>query len=430
MRIVETDLLGPRRVLTIAELIGGVRELVEELGPVWVVGEISNLRRAGSGHTYFTLKDDDAQLRAVLFRGNAVRLPFDPEEGLEVIAGGELTVYSARGDLQLIVRQLEPRGRGALQLAFEQLRARLEAEGLFAEARKRELPRFPRRVGIVTSPSGAALHDVIHVAARRFPATPLLLAPTRVQGERAEEEIAAALARLARVGDVDVILLVRGGGSLEDLMAFNTERVARAIRASPVPVIAGVGHEIDVTIADLAADARAATPSAAAQLALPDRGAVAGELDALVHNLTRAALGNVREQRRALGGLARALRAQAPTARLAARRARLAGIARSLLVAGTALARERRAGLAPLAVRLVSAARRLAPTRRARLATAAARLDALSPLAVLGRGYALARGPRGEILRDAAQVDPGDELALTLARGELRAVVRSVRRAE
>jgi exodeoxyribonuclease VII large subunit len=328
------------------------------------------------------------------------------------------------------VRQLEPRGRGALQLAFEQLRARLEAEGLFAEARKRELPRFPRRVGIVTSPSGAALHDVIHVAARRFPATPLLLAPTRVQGEGAEEEIAASLARVARVGDVDVILLVRGGGSLEDLMAFNTERVARAIRACPVPVIAGVGHEVDVTIADLAADARAATPSAAAQLALPDRGAVAGELDALAHNLTRAALENVRERRRALGGLARALRAQAPTARLAARRARLAGIARSLLVAGTALARERRAGLAPLAARLVSAARRLAPTRRARLATAAARLDALSPLAVLGRGYALARGPRGEILRDAAQVDPGDELALTLARGELRAVVRSVRRAE
>jgi exodeoxyribonuclease VII large subunit len=430
MRIVETDPLGPRRVLTIAELVGGVRELVEELGPVWVVGEISNLRRAGSGHTYFTLKDDDAQLRAVLFRGNAVRLLFDPEEGLEVIAGGELTVYSARGDLQLVVRQLEPRGRGALQLAFEQLRARLEAEGLFAEARKRELPRFPRRVGVVTSPSGAALHDVIHVAARRFPAVPLLLAPSRVQGEGAEQEIAAALERLARIGDVDVILLVRGGGSLEDLLPFNTERVARAIRACPVPVIAGVGHEVDVTIADLAADARAATPSAAAQLALPDRGAVAGELDALAHNLVRAALEDVRARRRTLGGLARALRAQAPTARLAARRARLAGLARSLLVAGGALARERRAVLAPLAARLAAAARRPAQARRARLATAAARLDALSPLAVLGRGYALARGPRGELLRDAAQVAPGDEVALTLARGELEAVVRSVRRAD
>ncbi len=428
MRIVETGRLGPRRVLTIAELVGGVRELVEELGPVWVVGEISNLRRAGSGHAYFTLKDDDAQLRAVLFRGNAVRVPFDPEEGLEVIAGGELTIYGARGDLQLIVRQLEPRGRGALQLAFEQLRARLEAEGLFADAEKRPLPRFPRRVGIVTSASGAALHDVIHVTGRRFPATPLLLAPTRVQGAGAEEEIAAALARLSRVPDVDVILLVRGGGSLEDLMAFNTERLARALRACPVPVIAGVGHEVDVTIADLAADARAATPSAAAQLALPDRGAVAGELDALTHNLLRAALASTRDFRRALAGLARALRAQAPTARLVARRVRLAGLARSLLVAGGALARERRGVLAPLAARLTGAAQRLAPTRRARLGTAAARLDALSPLAVLGRGYALARGPRGEILRDARALAPGDEIALRLARGEVSATVTRVRR--
>ncbi|HEY8123437.1 MAG TPA: exodeoxyribonuclease VII large subunit [Myxococcota bacterium] len=427
MRIVESGRLGPRRVLSIAELVGGVRELVEELGPVWVVGEISNLRRAGSGHAYFTLKDDDAQLRAVLFRGNAVRLPFDPEEGLEVIAGGELTVYGARGDLQLIVRQLEPRGRGALQLAFEQLRARLEAEGLFADERKRELPRFPRRVGVVTSPSGAALHDVIHVTGRRFPATPLLLAPTRVQGEGAEDEIAGALARLARVPDVDVILLVRGGGSLEDLMAFNTERVARAIRSCPVPVIAGVGHEVDITIADLAADARAATPSAAAQLALPDRGAVAGELDALLHNLMRAALGNTRELRRDLSGLARALRAQAPTARLAARRVRLAGLARSLLVAGSALARARRASLAPLSARLGSAARRVVPERRARLGTGAARLDALSPLAVLGRGYALARGPHGEILRDARRVAVGDELTLRLARGSLSAAVTGVR---
>jgi exodeoxyribonuclease VII large subunit len=425
MRIVETGRLGPRRVLTIAELVGGVRELVEELGPVWVVGEISNLRRAGSGHAYFTLKDDDAQLRAVLFRGNAVRIPFDPEEGLEVIAGGELTVYRERGDLQLIVRQLEPRGRGALQFAFEQLRARLDAEGLFADESKRELPRFPRRVGVVTSPNGAALHDVIHVSGLRFPATPLLLAPARVQGEGAEDEIAAALARLARVADVDVILLVRGGGSLEDLQAFNTERLARAIRACPVPVIAGVGHEVDVTIADLAADARAATPSAAAELALPDRSAVAGELDALEHGLARAALANLRDRRRSLTGLARALRAQAPTARLAARRVRLAGLARSLVVAGAAVAREQRSGLAPLAARLAAAARRLVPERRARLGTAAARLDALSPLAVLGRGYALARGPSGEILRDAGQVAPGDEIALRLARGELRAVVRT-----
>jgi exodeoxyribonuclease VII large subunit len=425
---IETTRFGPRRVLSVAELVGGVRELVEELGPVWVAGEISNLRRAGSGHAYFTLKDADAQLRAVLFRGSAVRVPFDPEEGLEVIAGGELTVYGARGDLQLIVRQLEPRGRGALQLAFEQLRARLEAEGLFDDAHKRELPRFPRRIGIVTSPSGAALHDVIFVTGRRFPATPLLLAPARVQGEGAEEELERALRQLARVPDVDVILLVRGGGSLEDLMPFNTERIARAIRACPVPVIAGVGHEVDVTIADLAADARAATPSAAAELALPDRDAVESELHALQRALTRAALERTRDARRTLAGLARTLRAHAPTARLAARRARLAALTRALEQRGAALARERHARLAPLHARLVAAAQRIPAPPRARLATAAARLDALSPLAVLGRGYALARDARGEILRDAAQAAPGDEIALRLARGELSATVTRVRR--
>ncbi len=415
-----------RRVLRVAELVGGVRELVEELGVVWVVGEISNLRRAGSGHAYFTLKDDAAQLRAVLFRGNAVRIPFDPEEGLEVVAGGELTVYGPRGDLQLVVRQLEPRGRGALQLAFEQLRTRLQAEGLFDPARKRALPAFPRRLGVVTSPSGAALHDVLHVAARRFPATPILLAPTRVQGERADEEIAQALAALARAPGVDVILLVRGGGSLEDLLAFNSELLARAIRACPLPVVAGVGHEVDVTIADLAADARAPTPSAAAELALPERGAVAAELTARWRSLTRATATRSAARRARLAALDRALRAQAPTARLAARRARLAGLARSLGVAGAGLARASGVRTQAAAERLGPAARGRVARARAALATAAARLDALSPLAVLGRGFALARGPDGAILRDAASVAPGDALSLRLARGELEASVSRV----
>ena len=199
-----------------------------------MVGEISNLHRARSGHSYFTLKDDEAQIRAALFRGVAQRLPFDPEDGLEVVVFGDLTLYPSRGDLQIVVRSLEPRGQGALQLAFEQLRARLEAEGLFAPELKRPLPEFPRRVGVVTSPTGAAIRDVIQVTGQCFPSIPLLVAPTRVQGEGAEEEIAAALELVAGRG-VDVILLVRGGGSLEDLFAFNTERVARAIRACPVP---------------------------------------------------------------------------------------------------------------------------------------------------------------------------------------------------
>jgi exodeoxyribonuclease VII large subunit len=220
-----------RRVFSVGELVSELKSLLEdEFGRVWVVGEISNLRRARSGHSYFTLKDDEAQIRAALFRGVAQRLAFDPEDGLEVVVFGDLTLYPSRGDLQIIVRSLEPRGQGALQLAFEQLRARLEAEGLFAPELKRPLPEFPRRVGVVTSPSGAAIRDVIQVTGQCFPSIPLLVAPTRVQGEGAEEEIAAAL-ELVAGREVDVILLVRGGGSLEDLFAFNTERGGGCARA-------------------------------------------------------------------------------------------------------------------------------------------------------------------------------------------------------
>nr|MDJ0866508.1 exodeoxyribonuclease VII large subunit [Myxococcota bacterium] len=263
------------RVLRVGELVAELGELVRAgVGSVWVVGEVSNLRRAASGHCYFTLKDDDAQIRAVLFRGNARHLRFEPEDGLEVLAYGEVAVYEPRGELQILVRQLEPRGLGALQLAFEQLRARLEREGLFDAARKRPLPAHPRRIGVASSPHGAALHDVMRVAAARFPGIPLLVAPARVQGEGADLELIGALAHLATREDVDVILLVRGGGSLEDLWPFNSDALARAIARCPVPIVAGVGHETDVTIADLVADARAPTPSAAAVAVLPDRRAL------------------------------------------------------------------------------------------------------------------------------------------------------------
>ena len=397
---------GQRRPFRVSELAGGLRELLEEeVGRVFVVGEISNLRRAPSGHCYFTLKDDQAQLRAALFRNSAVRLPFDPEDGLEVLVEAEVTLYAARGDLQLIVRQMEPRGQGALQLAFEQLRARLEAEGLFDPARKRALPPWPRRVGVVTSPSGAAVRDVIQVSGRRMPGIPLLIAPTRVQGDGAEEEIAAALAALGGVADVDVILLVRGGGSLEDLRPFNTERVARAILATRVPVVAGVGHEVDVSIADLAADARAPTPSAAAALALPDRAAWQGRLRALERQLGGAAGVHVARAGRRLEQLAGALRAHAPGARLAAWRARLDTLWRGIEREGT----------------------RALALRRERLAALAARLDALSPLAVLGRGYAIARLPGGSVLRRAGDLAPGDPFTLRLAEGELDATATKLR---
>ncbi len=439
----------PSRPLTVAELVGGVRELVEEeLGRVRVIGEISNLFRAASGHHYFTLKDDRAQIKAALFRGNATRIPFDLEEGLEFVVHAEVTVYTQRGELQIIVRDLEPVGQGALQLAFEQLRARLADEGLFAVEDKRSLPTFPRRVGIVTSPAGAAVRDVIRVSGDRFPGTPILIAPTRVQGERVEDEIAAAIERIQRQPEVDVILLVRGGGALEDLWGFNTERVARAIRACPVPVVSGVGHEVDVTIADLAADVRAATPSAAAMVALPDGDAWWDQLTALQGRLDRALRGRIDRGRLASRGVHARLLANAPAARLAADRARFAvareALARTLGVAlrdrvdargraadrlgrvGATLTPVRRSRVSSAAERLSRAGPRRLAANRQRLAEAAGRLDALSPLAVLSRGYAIAQGLDGRVLRRAAEVAPGEAVRVRLAEGVIEAEVTSV----
>ncbi len=394
-------LQAPRRVVSVAQLVAEVRELLEDgVGRVWVAGEVSNLHRAASGHCYFTLKDEGAQVRAALFRATARRLPFEPENGISLLVYADVTVYEPRGDLQLLVRALEPRGVGALQVAFEQLRARLEAEGLFDEAQKRALPSHPRRVGVVTSPGGAVLRDVIHVSARRFPGVPLLLSPTRVQGEGAEQEIAAALAHVALQPRVDVVLLVRGGGSLEDLRPFNTETVARALRASPVPVISGVGHETDITIADLAADARAPTPSAAAALALPDGAALVTQLGRDTTRLLAAWRALLASRRAKLRQEWQALRAHAPRARLAAQRSRLTAIVRALESHSH--------------VRLERA--------RARLATGTARLDTLSPLAVLGRGYAIVRlGEHGPIVRSSGQVASGDPLRIRVAEGELDA---------
>jgi exodeoxyribonuclease VII large subunit len=398
---------GGPPIYAVGEVLAGLRALLDErVGRVWVVGEISNLRRPGSGHVYFTLKDERGQLRAALFRGAVRRLAFEPEEGLEVLVYGDLTVYEPRGDLQIIVRQLEPRGLGALQLAFEQLRGRLEAEGLFDPARKRPLPAFPSRLGVVTSSTGAALRDVLEVTGRRQPDLPLLIAPTRVQGVGAEDEITAALDALAARTDLSLILLVRGGGSLEDLQPFNTEVVARAIVRSPVPVVSGVGHEIDVTIADLAADVRAPTPSAAAEQAVPDRGALQREYGAAFQRLRGALDARVASSRARFERECEALRAHAPTARLAAQRQRWLAAARAL--------------------RRVAFAR--AERSRGRLHQLAGRLDSLSPLAVLGRGYALVRRARdGRIVRGAADVGAGEALAIRLAEAELEAVVEAVR---
>ncbi len=385
------------------QLLAGLSGLIEErVGRVWVVGEISNLHNAPSGHSYFTLKDEGGQIRAALFRGNAGRVRFELEEGLEVVAEADVSIYAARGDLQLIVRGLEPLGVGALQLAFEQLRRRLAAAGLFDEERKREIPVHPRRIGIVTSPTSAAVRDVLKVAGRRFPSIPLLISPTLVQGELAPAQIATAITRLGEVADVDVILLVRGGGSIEDLWAFNTEIVAKAIAASPKPIVAGIGHETDTTIADLVADLRAATPSAAAMLVLPEARALANVVASDLHRLAAAMQRRIDRQHQRLARLSEVLRARSPQARIA--------------LARTREARARTAATAAIRLRLGAGGRRLAEL--------AARLDALSPLAVLGRGYSIARRESdGRIVRAAADVAVGDRLDLQLATGRIGAQV-------
>lgn len=388
-----------RSILGVGQLIAGLSGLIQQhVGRVWVAGEISNLHHARSGHTYFTLKDEDGQIRAALFRGNAARVRFELEEGLEVVAEAEVSIYAARGDLQLIVQTLEPRGVGALQLAFEQLRRRLDAAGLFALERKRSIPTHPRRVGVVTSPTSAAVQDVLKVAGRRFPAIPILISPTRVQGDEAPAEIAAAIGRLATSTDVDVILLVRGGGSLEDLWAFNTEVVAEAIAASPIPIVSGVGHETDTTIADLVADVRAPTPSAAAMLAIPDRVPLAGLVDRDLRRLVASIQRQIGIHHDRVARLRAVLRARSPQLRVA--------------LARTREARARAAA--------ESAIRRRMDLNRRRLSETATRLDALSPLAVLGRGYAIARRESdGRIVRAAGDVSLGDRLELRLASGQI-----------
>ena len=436
------------RIARVGEVLARLRAMVRDaFPPLWIAGEVSNLRRAASGHVYFTLKDRDGQLRCALFRRDAERVPFALEDGLEVIAFGEVGVYEARGDLQLIVRQMEPRGQGALQLAFDQLRQRLEKEGLFDRERKRELPTFPTTLGIVTSQSGAALRDMLRVFRERGPTLRLLVSPARVQGAAADLEIVSAMQRLAAHGEAQVIVLARGGGSLEDLWCFNSEALARAVARSPVPVVTGVGHETDLTIADLAADWSAATPSAAAAQVAPEREWWRERVAALADRSRRAVCARVRGERDRSIALRRALRGLSPKARLEARRARFAGLAATLR-AETLRALRRRAqhldasagrlantpaalGIAAKRGRIAFAlggVRAATQTRlhdsRAALAVAATTLDTLSPLAVLGRGYSIVRRASDDrILRAPEEVAVGDELRLRLAGGELAAHV-------
>ena len=393
-------------VLSVSELTRLLRLSLEaEYAEVWVAGEISNFRSpASAGHFYFCLKDARGQIAAVMFRTANRGLKFRPQDGLEVIAHGRVSLYEARGDLQLYVDALEPRGVGGLQLAFEQLARKLAAEGLFDAARKRPLPAWPRAVGVVTALSGAAVHDIVTALRARVPGVRIVVRPVRVQGQFAGAVIVAALADLAADQQVDVIIVGRGGGSLEDLWAFNEERVARAIAAARVPVVSAVGHEIDTTLADLAADCRAATPTAAAALVVPDAAHLRRQVQLREAALHGAMRGLLRGRRERLGALARHIRD--PRRTLVEHRLRI----------GELSERSHRAML----VRVRDA--------QARLAAAAARLDALSPLAVLERGYAIARrADDGRVVRAAREVAVDDVLDLTFHDGGARVRVTASR---
>ncbi len=443
--------MSERQVYTVSELTLGLKTVLEEAFPaVWVEGEISNLRTPGSGHSYFTLKDEGAQLSAVLFRGRGRRVRFDLEDGMQVLVFGGLDVYAARGQYQLVVEMMEPKGLGALQLAFEQLKRKLEAEGLFDEGRKRPLPAFPRVIGVVTSPTGAAIRDILNIIGRRFGDLHILIAPVRVQGDEAPGEIIQALLNLQAVAELDVIIVGRGGGSIEDLWAFNDEGVARAIVACCVPVISAVGHETDFTIADFVADLRAPTPSGAAELVVREKLAVIEALVDLYARLKQAVTSEIagyRERveylgrRRVLTDPARALRdlhrrlddlqgrlrlGLRSSQRQVNHRVALAtdGLRRSnplaRIAGGAAL-------LTQLRGRLGASAGHSVKVSRSRFAESVGRLESLSPLGVLARGYSLTRLPSGAVVRSAGQVAVGDPLEILLHQGALGARVTGVK---
>jgi exodeoxyribonuclease VII large subunit len=439
---------APPRVYTVTALTAEIRLLLETTwSEVWVEGEISNCRPWTTGHIYFSLKDAGAQMRAVMFKSAARSLAFKLEDGQHVVARGRLNVYEPKGEYQIVCESIEPKGLGARQLALDQLKKRLQAEGLLDAGRKRPLPTLPRKIGIVTSLDGAALRDIIKVLGRRYPNAHLVIAPTRVQGETAAADIARALGLIGRVEGVDVVIAGRGGGSIEDLWAFNEEAVARAIARCPVPVISAVGHEVDVTLADLVADLRAPTPSAAAEIVVAAKNEFVARIDRLANRADGAARGRVRDGRHVLQRLTGRPAFAGFPARLALRGRHLAEVESDLERTGRgSIARRQRAfqtlqlrleslnlrrHLGRVQTRITQADAALRATivarchdARRRLGSAAARIDALSPLAVLGRGYAVCwDGAKQTILRDAAAVADGSTVRVTLHRGELACTV-------
>ncbi len=442
------NLMPQRRILTVSELTGRVRDLLaKNFTDIWVEGEISNCRPAQSGHIYFTLKDDRAQVKCVFFKQQQRGIKFRPEDGLHVTVRGSLSVYESRGEYQIYVETLEPVGLGALQLAFEQLKKRLEAEGLFSQERKKPLPLLPSRIGLITSPRGAAVRDVIRILRRRFPNVCLTVYPVRVQGDGAAKEIVEALRHFNRKSTVDVIILARGGGSIEDLWSFNEEIVARAISVSLIPIISGVGHETDFTIVDFVADVRASTPSAAAELVVQTRREFDKHIADLretiasliryrllessrrVHELAgsrgfRRPLDLLRQQRQRAdemtSRLAQGLRARLEQSRkrFTTAHVRIVSFDFRMRIAAFRLRLEKRA--AELGVR----GERLVRAKRERFERLRLQLNERSPLKVLERGYAIATDAAGNILKSVEGVNLGDAVTVQLRHGQLTTEVK------
>jgi exodeoxyribonuclease VII large subunit len=440
-----------RDVYTVSRLNQAARQLLEQgLPRIWLEGELSNLSRPSSGHLYFTLKDNRAQIRGAMFRNRNQLLRFKPQEGMQVLVRAKVSLYEPRGDYQLIAESMEEAGDGALQRAFEELKRKLDQEGLFRTEHKLPLPPLPRRIGVVTSPSGAAIRDVLSVLKRRFPAIPVLVYPVPVQGKDAGREIAAMLRRAGERRDCDVLILTRGGGSLEDLWAFNEEAVARAIHASPVPIISAVGHEVDFTIADFVADQRAPTPSAAAELASPDQYEWLAQLRALQARSMRHLQQHLGAHRQQLTALTRRLQLRHPGQYLHQQSQRMDELEQRLRLAirsrfnslqaklneslgtlrqTTPIHAIRRAGMQRqvLEQRLGAAVTALLQQRQRRLAVACKSLDTISPLATLDRGYAIVTQHQDRrILHSAALVKPGEQIEARLAQGRLLCTVDAV----
>lgn len=440
----------PRDIYSVSRLNEAVRDVLEEsFPPLWVEGELSNLARPASGHMYFSLKDSNCQVRCAMFRRANYGLRFAPENGMRVLVHARVGLYPQRGEFQLVVDFMEEAGEGALRRAFEALKQRLAAEGLFDEDRKRLLPTVPRQIGVVTSPTGAAIRDILSVLARRFPSIPVIIYPTSVQGENSADEIVGALALATERAECDVLILARGGGSLEDLWSFNEERVARAIAACPIPVVAGVGHEVDFTIADFVADRRAPTPSAAAELVTPDREELAATVAGLWGRLRRRFDERLRTRRQQLAALNRHLAHMHPrrrledhiqgldscTLRLARamrhhlqqRRDRMAVLdARLAGVEPGAGLRANRQTLADLDRRLASAVNEGLRARAAEVERFTHALALVSPLHTLARGYAIVTAADStRVIRAAGEVHSGDKVKALLGKGSFRGTVDS-----